>query len=135
MNLAVVLRATWAVAKVLKDRGLHGRDVVVGRDARHGSDEFALATAEVFAAQGFPVTLMFTAVPTPVVAFAVRHGGAAARRPDHRVAQSAVRQRLQGLLRGGFPIVPPADREIEQAIATRRTPTRSSAKPSTVRRR
>ena len=25
MNLAVVLRATWAVAKVLKDRGLHGR--------------------------------------------------------------------------------------------------------------
>ena len=31
MNLAVVLRTTWAVAKVLKDRGLHGQDVVVGR--------------------------------------------------------------------------------------------------------
>ena len=26
MNLAVVLRASWAVAKVLKDRGLHGRE-------------------------------------------------------------------------------------------------------------
>ncbi|MGZ5393699.1 MAG: phospho-sugar mutase, partial [Mycobacterium sp.] len=78
MNLAVVLRASWALAKVLKDRGLHGRNVVVGRDARHGSDEFALAAAEVLAAQGFSVTLMFTAVPTPIVAFAVRHGGAVA---------------------------------------------------------
>ena len=57
MNLAVVLRTTWAVAKVLKDRGLAGKPVVVGRDTRHGSEEFALAAAEVLAAQGFPVTI------------------------------------------------------------------------------
>ena len=53
MNLAVVLRTTWAVAKVLKDRGLAGKQVVVGRDTRHGSEDFALAAAEVLAAQGF----------------------------------------------------------------------------------
>src|SRR5215218_6523157 len=66
MNLAVVLRTTWAVAKVLKDHGLAGKPVVVGRDARHGSEDFALAAAEVLAAQGFTVTLLFVAVPTPV---------------------------------------------------------------------
>ena len=47
MNLAVVLRTTWAVAQVLKDRGLAGSRVVVGGDARHGSETFALAAAEV----------------------------------------------------------------------------------------
>ena len=50
MNLAVVMRTSWAVAQVLKDRGLAGSRVVVGRDARHGSEEFALAAAEVLAA-------------------------------------------------------------------------------------
>ena len=33
MNLAVVLRVTWAVAKVLGDRGLERSTVIVGRDA------------------------------------------------------------------------------------------------------
>src|SRR3954470_7583766 len=63
MNLAVVLRTTWAVAKVLKNHGLAGKPVVVGRDARHRSEDFALAAAEVLAAEGFAVTLMFVAVP------------------------------------------------------------------------
>ncbi|MGE2713408.1 phospho-sugar mutase [Mycolicibacterium litorale] len=78
MNLAVVLRTTWAVGKVLKDRGLDGSQVVVGRDARHRSDEFARAAAEVLTAQGFEVVLLLAAVPTPVVAFTVRHMHAAA---------------------------------------------------------
>ncbi len=73
MNLAVVMRTSWAVAQVLKDRCLSGSRVVVGGDARHGSEAFALAAAEVIAAQGFHVTLMFAAVPTPVIAFGVRH--------------------------------------------------------------
>ena len=33
MNLAVVLRTTWALAQVLKQRCLGGSPVVVGRDA------------------------------------------------------------------------------------------------------
>src|SRR3954465_7358392 len=40
MNLAVVLRTTWAVAKVLKAHGQAGKPVVVGRDTRHGSEGF-----------------------------------------------------------------------------------------------
>jgi len=78
MNVAVVLRATWAVAQVLTDRGLAGSRVVVGRDARHGSAAFAASTAAVLAAQGFSVLLLPGALPTPVLAYAVRHAGAAA---------------------------------------------------------
>ena len=116
MNLAVVLRATWAVAKVLKDRGLHGRHVVVGRDARHGSDEFALAAAEVLAAQGFSVLLMFTAVPTPIVAFAVRHGGAVAGVQITASHNPPADNGYKVYFDDGFPIVPPVDQEIERAM-------------------
>ena len=117
MNLAVVLRTTWAVAKVLKDRGLAGQHVVVGRDARHGSEEFALAAAEVLAAQGFPVTLMFAAVPTPVVAFAVRHSRAAAGIQITASHNPPSDNGYKVYFEGGFPIVPPADQEIERAVA------------------
>src|SRR6201993_52491 len=77
MNVAVVSRATWAVAQVLIDRGLAGSSVIVGRDARHGSAIFATVTADVLAAQGFSVLLLPGTTPTPVVAFGVRHTGAA----------------------------------------------------------
>ena len=109
MNLAVVLRTTWAVAKVLKDRGLHGRDVVVGRDARHGSEEFALAAAEVLAAQGFSVSLLLAAAPTPVVAFAVRHMPAAAGIQITASHNPPSDNGYKVYFDGGFPIVP-ADR-------------------------
>lgn len=117
MNLAVVLRASWAVAKVLKDRGLHGREVVVGRDARHSSDDFALAAAEVLAAQGFSVNLMFTAVPTPIVAFAVRHGGAVAGVQITASHNPPTDNGYKVYFVDGFPIVPPTDHQIEQAMA------------------
>ena len=118
MNLAVVLRATWAVAKVLNDRGLGGSPVVVGRDARHRSDEFARAAAEVLAAQGFSVTLMSSPVPTPVVAFAVRQHAAppqGCRSPRRTTRPSDNGYKVY--FDGGLQIVPPTDREIEQAIA------------------
>ncbi|KUI16951.1 phosphomannomutase [Mycobacterium sp. GA-1285] len=117
MNLAVVLRASWAVAKVLKDRGLAGQDVIVGRDARHGSDDFALAAAEVLAAQGFPVTLFFTAVPTPTLAFAVRHRPAAAGIQITASHNPPSDNGFKVYFGGGFPINSPTDREIEVAMA------------------
>ena len=117
MNLAVVLRTTWAVAKVLKDRCLGGSRVVVGRDARHGSQEFALAAAEVLAAEGFQVTLMFAAVPTPVLAFAVRHSSAVAGIQITASHNPPSDNGYKVYFEGGFPIVPPTDREIEAAIA------------------
>ena len=117
MNLAVVLRTTWAVANVLKDRGLAGKHIVVGRDTRHGSEDFALAAAEVLAAQGFAVTLMFAAVPTPVVAFAVRHHPAVAGIQITASHNPPTDNGYKVYFEGGFPIVPPIDREIERAVA------------------
>ncbi|MGV0642797.1 phospho-sugar mutase [Mycolicibacterium sp. XJ2546] len=117
MNLAVVLRATWAVAKVLHDRGLSGQNVVVGRDARHSSDDFALAAAEVLAAQGFTVTLMFTAVPTPVVPFAVRRQSAVAGIMITASHNPPTDNGYKVYFEDGCPIVAPTDREIEQAMA------------------
>ena len=117
MNLAVVLRTTWAVGTVLKDRGLAGQSVVVGRDARHGSEEFALAAAEVLAAQGFDVMLMFGPVPTPVVAFAVRRQPAVAGIQITASHNPPSDNGYKVYFEGGFPIVPPIDEEIERAVA------------------
>lgn len=117
MNLAVVLRTTWAVAKVLKDHGLGGSRVVVGRDARHGSEEFALAAAEVLAAQGFSADLLLAAAPTPLVAFAVRHMRASAGIQITASHNPPSDNGYKVYFEGGFPIVPPVDQEIEDAIA------------------
>ncbi|WP_066903718.1 phospho-sugar mutase [Mycolicibacterium houstonense] len=117
MNLAVVMRTTWAVAQVLKERGLGGSHVVVGRDARHQSDEFALAAAEVLAGQGFDVLLMLAAVPTPVIAYAVRHLPTAAGIQITASHNPPTDNGYKVFLEGGMQIVPPADREIEAAMA------------------
>jgi phosphomannomutase len=116
MNLAVVLRASWAVARVLTGRGLAGRGVIVGRDARHGSAAFATATAEVFAAEGFSVTLLPNPVPTPVLAFAVRQTGAAAGVQITASHNPPADNGYKVYLDGGIQIVSPTDHEIERAI-------------------
>jgi phosphomannomutase len=116
MNLAVVMRATWAVAQVLKGRGFGGSRVVVGGDARHGSETFALAAAEVLAAEGFMVTLMFAAVPTPVVAFGARHLSASAGIQITASHNPPSDNGYKVYFDNGMQIVPPADREIEALI-------------------
>lgn len=116
MNVAVVSRATWAVARVLADRGPAGSLVVVGRDARHGSAIFATVTAEVLAAEGFSVLLLPGPVPTPVVAFAVRRTGAAA---GIQITASHNPRNDNGYkvyFDGGIQIVSPTDRQIETAM-------------------
>ena len=117
MNIAVVTRATCALAKVLRERRLGGSTVVVGHDARHHSAEFAMATAEVLAAEGFSVMLLPDAMPTPVVAFAVRHLGAAAGVQITASHNPATDNGYKVYLDGGLQIVSPTDREIEAAMA------------------
>ncbi|MCW2517922.1 MAG: putative phosphomannomutase [Mycobacterium sp.] len=117
MNVETVTAATWALAKVLKDRRLDGSRVVVGRDARHHSDEFALATAEVLAAEGFSVLLLPDPAPTPVVAFAARRFSAAAGVQITASHNPPADNGYKVYLDGGMQIVPPTDREIEAAMA------------------
>ncbi|WP_055402919.1 MULTISPECIES: phospho-sugar mutase [unclassified Mycobacterium] len=117
MNVAVVSRATWAVAQVLAGRGLAGGTVIVGRDSRHGSAVFATVAAEVLAAQGFSVLLFPGPVPTPVVAFAVRRTGAVAGIQITASHNPPADNGYKVYTDGGIQIVPPTDREIEAAMA------------------
>ncbi|MCV7379020.1 phosphomannomutase [Mycobacterium alsense] len=117
MNVAVVSRATWAVARVLTERGLAGAPVIVGRDARHGSAVFATVTAEVLAAEGYSVLLLPGPVPTPVVAFGVRHTGAAAGVQITASHNPPADNGYKVYFEGGVQIVSPTDRQIEGAMA------------------
>ncbi|MGN8246600.1 phospho-sugar mutase [Cellulomonas soli] len=79
MNRAVVIRAASGLADFLLGEldGVHPAPrVVIGYDARHQSDEFARDSAAVLTAVGIEVFLMPSPLPTPVLAFAVRHLGA-----------------------------------------------------------
>jgi phosphomannomutase len=118
MNVETVSRASWALAKVLKDRCLGGSTVVVGRDARHHSDEFALAAAEVLAAEGFSVVLLPDPAPTPVVAFTARRMRAAAGVQITASHNPPMDNGYKVYLDGGMQIVSPTDRDIESAMAT-----------------
>lgn len=117
MNIAVVLRASWAVARVLGD-DRDNRAVVIGYDARHRSGEFATATADVFAAAGFSVLLLPAPVPTPVVAFAVRAIGAAAGIQITASHNPASDNGYKVYADGGRQIIAPTDTAIETAITT-----------------
>jgi phosphomannomutase len=129
MNVTTVSRATWAVAEVLKDRGLLGSTVVVGRDARHHSDEFAMATAEIFAAQGFSVALLPHAAPTPVLAYATRQLNAVAGVQITASHNPPADNGYKVYFDGGIQIVPPTDLDIETAM--RQAPTDIARLPVT----
>ena len=80
MNRAVVRQTTAGVAAWIAERGDAARQagLVIGYDARHGSATFAADTAAVAAGAGVRTFLLGRPLPTPIIAFAVRHLGAAA---------------------------------------------------------
>jgi phosphomannomutase len=117
MNAAVVTRAAAGLGQYLVDSGAAGGSVVVGFDARRRSDEFARITAEVLAAAGFAVQVLPKALPTPVLSFAVRHLGCAAGVMVTASHNPPDDNGYKVYLGDGAQLVPPADREIEAAIA------------------
>jgi phosphomannomutase len=116
MNRAVVIRATHGVAEWLKFTGHAGGTVIVGRDARHGSAEFAAAAAEVLAAAGFIVRSMPGPLPTPVTAFHVRALGAVAGIQITASHNPPADNGYKVYAADGAQIVPPDDGLIETAI-------------------
>ncbi|MDY6807994.1 MAG: phospho-sugar mutase [Actinomycetota bacterium] len=118
MNVAVVVRTTSALGHWLIGAGHAGATVVVGRDARHGSAEFAEACAEVLAAQGFDVVRLPGTSPTPLIAFACRDLGAQAAVAVTASHNPPADNGYKVYVAGGAQLIPPGDTEIERLIAT-----------------
>lgn len=116
MNRAVIIRTTAGLAAWLRERGQAGV-VVVGRDARHGSEAFAEDTAGVLAAAGFDVRMLPEPLPTPMLAYTARALGAVAGvqiTASHNPPQD---NGYKVYLESGALLVSPADTEIERRIA------------------
>ena len=118
MNRVVVSRAAAGLVRYLRDNGAGESDsVVIGYDARHKSDVFAVDTAEIVAGAGLKPLLLPRPLPTPVLAFAVRSLGSVAGvmvTASHNPPQD---NGYKVYLGDGSQIVPPADADISARIA------------------
>jgi len=122
MNQAVVGRTAAGLVKYMKERSLS--TVVIGRDARHGSDIFEKISAEILSGAGFTVSVLPRPLPTPVLAFAVNELNAdvgimvtASHNPG---SDNGYKVYLGGVVDGvtyrGSQIISPADKQISAHI-------------------
>jgi phosphomannomutase len=119
MNRVLVSQAAAGLARFLLARETHP-SVVIGYDGRRNSEVFARDTAELMAGAGVRAVLLPRLLPTPVLAFAVRHleasAGVMVTASHNPAADNGYKVYLGGLDHGS-QIVPPADAEIQAAIA------------------
>lgn len=116
MNRVVVGQAAAGLATYLLDHGLAGGKVIIGFDARRNSDVFAKDTAEIMSGAGFQAMITPGPLPTPVVAFGIRHFGCVAGvvvTASHNPPQD---NGYKVFLGDGSQIVQPADVEISSRI-------------------
>ena len=122
MNQAVVGKTAAGIVAYMKERSL--TSVVIGRDARHGSEVFENISAEIFSGAGLKVSVLPRPLPTPVLAFAVNELGAdvgvmvtASHNPR---SDNGYKVYLGGTVDGvtyrGSQIISPADKQISAHI-------------------
>ncbi|RNE56394.1 phospho-sugar mutase [Cryobacterium tepidiphilum] len=129
MNRVLVSQAAAGLAAYLLAESAGGASVVIGYDGRKNSQVFATDTAEIMAGAGVRAILLPRLLPTPVLAFAVRHLDVSAGvmvTASHNPAGDNGYKVYLGDENQGSQIVAPADRaiaaEIERVAAGRLVP-------------
>ena len=125
MNRSVVIRAAAGLTAYLQhDAGEGGTAarpggpfVVVGYDARHNSEVFARDTAAVVVGAGGRAAVLLSPLPTPVLAFAIRHLDADAGVMVTASHNPARDNGYKVYLGDGAQIAPPDDTLIASRIA------------------
>ena len=123
MNRAVVGRTAAGIAAFMKKNGM--QSVVIGRDARHGSEDFTQESAEIFSGAGINVSILPRPLPTPVLAFAVKHlqvdCGVMVTASHNPREDNGYKVYLGGLAQGidfrGSQIIAPVDQHIAAEIS------------------
>lgn len=118
MNRVLVSQAATGFARWLLARD-ENASVVIGYDGRVNSDVFARDSAELMTGAGVRVVLLPRALPTPVLAFAVRELGLSAGimvTASHNPPRDNGYKVYLGGRDGGSQIVAPADEAIHAAI-------------------
>ena len=128
MNRAVVGRTAAGIADFLISRGLS--KVIIGRDARHGSLEFAQESAEILSGAGLDVYLLPRELPTPVLAFTVNElqmdCGIMVTASHNPAIDNGYKVYLGGTVEGiayrGSQIIAPVDTDISSRISKVKMP-------------
>lgn len=123
MNNAVVGRTAAGLVAFMKARGL--KSVVIGRDARHGSEAFTQTSAEIFSGAGMQVYVLPRPLPTPVLAYAVNELGvdvgvmvtASHNPPQDNGYKVYLGGTVDGIKYRGSQIITPTDKSISAEIA------------------
>jgi phosphomannomutase len=122
MNRVVIAQTTAGLARFLLEQRQSTSPklrVVIGCDARTNSDVFATDTAEVFSGHGIEAIVLPHAIPTPLLAFAVRKLGVDAGvmvTASHNPPEDNGYKVYMGGSDEGSQIVPPTDQDIERHI-------------------
>ncbi len=123
MNRAVVGRTAAGLAQFMKDRGLSS--IVIGRDARYGSEDFTKETAEIMSGAGMKVYVLPRPLPTPVLAFSINELGvdvgvmvtASHNPPQDNGYKVYLGGTVDGIIYNASQIISPTDGLISQEIA------------------
>lgn len=123
MNRAVVTKTAAGIATYMKRHGMNS--VVIGRDARYGSEDFMRDTAEIIMGAGFTTYVLPRPLPTPVLAYAVRNlecdVGIMVTASHNPPQDNGYKVYLGGTVNGvryeGSQIISPTDAEISRDIS------------------
>ena len=123
MNRAVVTKTAAGIATYMKRHGM--TSVVIGRDARYGSEDFTRDTAEIMMGAGFTTYVLPRPLPTPVLAYAVRNLAcdvgimvtASHNPPQDNGYKVYLGGTVDGVRYEGSQIISPTDGEISRDIA------------------